>query len=156
MKNSIPATKPCGIPPTMGFTIIELLIAVVLVLVAISIALLAMIGSNSVLVRTEIRGALAEASRTTAATLRQATNLVSIVDPAVVTGASYPNQPNSDLNATFTRECFTASPAGRCPNPAITKTAIGYGLDIRQFSPTKKQSVCYLIGRAETVEDSNG
>lgn len=143
-----------------GFSLLELLIAVVLVIMAASIALFAVIGSSSVIERSDVRSQLAEATSDLAATLQAAADTASSADPAVITTMSYGvNYPDSDVNPTIlkaNRHCFSNSPANRCNDPNAGATPEGNLVEIRQFGEGHRQNVCFLIGLAEVLSDSDG
>lgn len=121
--------------PLAAFTLVELLIATVLLLLAISIALFATLGSNSTIQRTEVRSHLLEGTRETGNALKLAITTARVADAAIISSATYPN-PANDLGASFTKV-------------AAALDTPGIAVEVRQFGATQADNICYVIGRAD-------
>lgn len=125
-----------------GFTLIELIVAVALMLIAVGIALQATVGSNNASQRTALRSQLVEAARETANSLRTSTTLTSISNLSIISGVSYPDA-STDLNPGLTKE-------------PVTSTNPGFAVEVRQFGQAQVQTICSVIGRIDVKTAAGG
>jgi len=107
-----------------AFTLIELIISVALLIVAISIALFATVGVNGLIQRSEARGVISEAGRTTSDEIRR------VVNNAPVGGVAPVGPYTTMINGV--------------PVPDGTYA----GIQVVDFSSAQSSSACTVIGRA--------
>lgn len=124
-----------------GFTLVELLVAMTLMLLAITITLFATIGTNSLIERTETRAAVVQGVRATVDALRRDTASATVREVKLIKAAAY-NPVNQDDNPTFSTIPFGANEEG-------------FAVEIKKFAPADSDNVCEIIGRAELVTESN-
>lgn len=104
-----------------GFTLIELVVAVALLLLALTVALFATVGTKGLLQRTESRAVVAESSRTIIEAMRQLTATASAAQVQLLTDPAV--------------------------SPILPETP-RIGFQVKFFSDAQHQNVCQVIGRA--------
>jgi len=110
-----------------GFTLIELLVSMAIFMMAISIALFATIGSNSLIDKANTRSALVESSRSVT------DGLTRLTTDASYAGVKILKADGTDAGA-----------------------AVGVALLVRVYNPALGQNLCELIGRASQTTDATG
>jgi prepilin-type N-terminal cleavage/methylation domain-containing protein len=125
-----------------GFTLMELLIAVTLMVLAITITLFATIGTNSLIERTEQRALIVQGTRETADSLRRGLAQTSVRNIALIDDVRYPN-PQNDQNFELGRVAYGANEQG-------------FALEMKRFGSAQRDNTCQLLGRARVVKDSGG
>lgn len=125
-----------------GFTLMELLIAVTLMVLAITITLFATIGTNSLIERTEQRALIVQGTRETADSLRRGLAQTSVRNIALIDDVRYPN-PQNDQNFELGRVVYGVNEQG-------------FALEMKRFGSAQRDNTCQLLGRARVVKDSGG
>lgn len=125
-----------------GFTLMELLIAVTLMVLAITITLFATIGTNSLIERTEQRALIVQGTRETADSLRRGLAQTSVRNIALIDDVRYPN-PQNDQNFELGRVAYGVNEQG-------------FALEMKRFGSAQRDNTCQLLGRARVVKDSGG
>lgn len=118
----------------------ELLIAVTLMVMAITITLFATIGTNSLIERTEQRAQIVQGTRETVDSLRRGLAQTTVRNISVINEVTYFG---NDLSFSFTPLTYGS-------------TERGHVVEMKKFGTAQRDNTCQLLGRANVTKAANG
>lgn len=123
-----------------AFTIIELLISVVILVLAVIIALQASLGTSSVVKRVQVRTDLSDGQRNVIDNLRLTASVPLTDGVSVKSTVSYAD-PDDDTSLSLT---------------PTADNQPGFAVEVRRFAQDANENICYLIGRMRVMRGEDG
>src|SRR5687768_13265869 len=114
----------------VGFTLVEIIVSLGLFMVAVTIALLATLGTNSLIARTDLRSTISESARSVSDVMRRLSQ-------------------NAPVGSVDLHQFY----GDQEPIPGPDAFA---GVRVKMFSGAQAQNTCEVVGRATAAESNEG